>query len=234
MPVGAGVHAYLAGAGTPFGGAGGYSVLLLADDFFFVAHDSISMRRRLSERAVGIGLAGALLGEQVLFRRINIRAGRIRIVDPSPPRDALAHTVLDHLRAEPDVTSVRDWLRFLSRDAYQHVGQRLVREGHLHVLEVRRFLRTTTTYEATATTRAGWPESRLGKRLSTGLDLQLPDMVLAGLVEATGLDAYVLADTSASVRHYLRRLLDGLPTSLRALIDETAAALGDAVLSART
>jgi hypothetical protein len=209
-------------------------VFLLADDLFFVAHDSLSMRRRLSDRAVGIGLAGALLGEQVLFRRITVRGGQIRIVDADPPRDALAHTVLDHLCAEPDVTSVRDWLRFLSRDAYEQVVGRLVREGHLHTREVRRLWRTTLTYEPAATTRAGWPESRLAKRLSTGLRVELPDVVLGGLVEATGLDRYVLADTRREARRYLRRLLASLPPSLRDLVDETSAAVGDSVLSART
>jgi hypothetical protein len=209
-------------------------VFLLADDLFFVAHDSLSMRRRLSDRAVGIGLAGALLGEQLLFRRITVRSGQIRIVDATPPRDALAHTVLDHLRAEPDVTSVRDWLRFLSRDAYEQVVGRLIREGHLHSREVRRLWRTTLIYEPAETTRAGWPESRLAKRLSTGLRVELPDVVLGGLVEATGLDRYVLADTTREARRYLRRLIRGLPTSLRDLVDETSAAVGDSVLSART
>ena len=90
---------------------------------------------------------------------------------------------------------MREWLRFLGRDAYHHVSQRLVREGHLYEHQVRGFLRTRTTYEPTAATRAGWPESRLAHRLTRGLHLELPDIVLAGLVDATGLDAYVLADT---------------------------------------
>lgn len=208
-------------------------MLLLADDFFFAAHDSISMRRRLSDRAMGLGLAGALLGEQLLFRKINLRGGQVRIVDERPPLDALAHTVLDQLRADPSV-SLRDWLRFLSRDAYQQVAQRLVREGQLYELEVRRFWRTTTAYEPVATTRAGGPESRLAYRLGRGVDLEFPDVVLAGLIDATGLDAYLLADTRSSTRDYLRHLLAGLPTSLGDLIAETAAAVGDAVLSART
>lgn len=55
---------------------------MLANDFFSVAHDSISMRSRLSDRV-------------------------------------LAHTVIDHFRAEPDIRSVSDWLRFLGRDAYE-------------------------------------------------------------------------------------------------------------------
>lgn len=207
-------------------------MLLLADDFFFVAHDSISMRRRLSDRVVRLGLAGALLGEQVLFRRITVGGGQVRVVDGRPPHDALAHTVLDHLRAEPDITSVKDWLRFLSRDAYEQVAQRLVREGHLRTKEVRRFLRVSMVYEAAEMTFAGWPESRLAKRLSSGLQVEPPDVVLGGLVEATGLDGYVLADTP-SARRYLRRLLAGLPASLRELIEETEAAVGDAVLGAR-
>jgi hypothetical protein len=208
-------------------------VLLLADDFFFVAHDSISMRRRLSDRAMGMGLAGALLGEQVLLRKIKVRGGHIRIVNAKPPGDALAHHVLEQLCADPELT-VREWLRFLSRDAHHHVAQRLVREGHLYEQQVRRLFRTKTTYEPTATPRAGWPESRLARQLTRGLHVELPDIVLAGLVDATGLDAYLLADTRPAARDYLRRLLGGLPTSLRDLIDETAAAVGDAVLSART
>lgn len=209
-------------------------MLLLADDFFFVAHDSISMKRRLSDRVLRLGLAGALLGEQLLFRRITMRGGKVRIVDSTPPRDALAHTVLDHLRAEPDITSVGDWLRFLGRDADEKVVQRLVREGHVLVKEERRFLRVVTVYEPTLTTRAGWPESRLASQLSAGAALELPDIVLAGLVDATGLNRYVLADTPPHVRPYLRRLLASLPPSLRELIDETAAVVGDAVLSSRT
>lgn len=189
---------------TPLGGAEGDSVLLLADDFFFVAHDS------------------------------TMRGGHLRVVDPTPPWDALAHTVLDHLRAEPGVTSVRDWLRFLGRDAYEKVAQRLVREGHVHAREERRLLRVTMTYEPTTSTRAGWPESRLASRLSAGGALEPPDIVLAGLVTATGLDAYVLADTPPHTRPYLRRVVASLPSSLRSLVDETAAAVGDAVLNART
>jgi len=221
-------------AQVPFDGAEGGTVLLLADDFFFVAHDSISMKSRLSDRVLRLGLAGALLGEQVLFQRITIRGDRLRIVNETPPRDALAHTVLDHLRAEPDITAVRDWLRFLGQDAYEKVVQRLLREGHMQAREERRFLRVVMVYEPTATTRAGWPESRLASRLSTGLGLEPPDIVLAGLVAATSLDRYVLAGTPAHARPYLRRVVNSLPPSLRSLIGETAVAVGDAVLSSRT
>lgn len=125
-------------------------MLLLADDFFFVAHDSISMKSRLSDRVLRLGLAGALLGEQVLFQRITVRGNRLRIVNETPPRDALAHTVLDHLRAEPDITAVRDWLRFLGQDAHEKVVQRLLREGHMHLPQQ--------------------PKSWIGRRHATGMN----------------------------------------------------------------
>jgi Golgi phosphoprotein 3 GPP34 len=212
----------------------GDSVLWLADDFFFVAHDSISMKCRLSDRVMRLGLASALLGEQVLFRRITMRGGQLRVVDATPPRDALAHTVLAYLHAEPTITSVRDWLRFLGGDAYEKVVQRLLREGHINAREERRLLRVATVYEPTATTQASWPESRLVSRLSTGAGLEPPDIVLAGLVAATGLDRYLLSGTPAHARPYLHRVVSSLPPSLTSLIDETAAAVGDAVLSSRT
>ena len=44
--------------------------MLLADDFFLIAHDDRDGRSRLSQRAVEFGLAGAMLGELVLEQRI--------------------------------------------------------------------------------------------------------------------------------------------------------------------
>jgi hypothetical protein len=74
----------------------------------------------------------------------------------------------------------------------------------------------------------------VASRLSAGLALEPPDVVLAGLVTATGLDTYVLADTPPHARPYLQRVVGGLPPSLREVVAQTAAAVGDAVLNART
>ena len=64
---------------------------LLADDLFFVVHDSAAGRPGLHPRTVGFGLAGALLGELALDRRISVEGdpAPLRVVDRTPPSDQL-------------------------------------------------------------------------------------------------------------------------------------------------
>ena len=64
--------------------------------------------------------------------------------------------------------------------------------------------------------------------------LSFPPLYFCALVAATGLDRYVLTGTPAHAQPYLRRVVNGLPPSLRSLIGETAVVVGDAVLSSRT
>jgi hypothetical protein len=221
-------------------------VELLASDFFLVAHDWLAPKCRLAERKVGFGLAGALLGEQLLFQRINVREGEIRVINPQRPQnahwDALAQTVLDHLCAEPELTSIRTWLEFLSRDAYDQVGGRLVRDGILDSYAGRRVLRKMTIYVpvteagATHSLRPNAPAARLTHALIHKIKLRAPDVMLGGLILATDLDADMLAGLSVDVstlRYYLRNHVEHLPSSSRDLIRQIEAAVGDLVLGAR-
>src|SRR5258706_454509 len=66
--------------------------MLLADDFFLIAHDDRDGKSRLSQRAVEFGLAGAMLGELVLEQRILCEGPRLRVISREPPSDPLAHT----------------------------------------------------------------------------------------------------------------------------------------------
>src|SRR5207247_5419662 len=88
--------------------------MLLADDLFFVMHDDRTGRPRLHPRAVGLGLAGALLGELMLFARLSIQDGMLTVVDDRPPRDAVILTLLDQVLAERQPDGVRTWLAFFS------------------------------------------------------------------------------------------------------------------------
>jgi hypothetical protein len=219
---------------------------LLASGFFLMAHDWLAPKCRLEDRKVGIGLAGGLLGEQLLFQRINVRGGELRVINAERPQnphwDELAGTVLEYLCAEPDLTSIRTWLDVLGQDAYDQVGSRLVRDGILDSYTGRRMLRTTTIYapvteaNGTHSLRPNAPEARLTHALIHKIKLRAPDVMLGGLVLATDLDVDVLADMPVdkpTLRQYLRNHIEQLPSSGRDLIRHIEAAVGDMVLSPR-
>jgi|GEM_PF-2614382 len=56
----------------------------LADDFWRLAHHDVTGKPRLNERAAGLGLAAALLGELLWIGKINIRDGRLWVADNTP------------------------------------------------------------------------------------------------------------------------------------------------------
>ncbi|MFD0636371.1 GPP34 family phosphoprotein [Catenulispora yoronensis] len=49
----------------------------MADDFFLMVHDDLSGRPRLSDRILGLGLAGALLCELAILRAIDVEDGEL-------------------------------------------------------------------------------------------------------------------------------------------------------------
>jgi len=205
--------------------------LLLADDFYFVAHDDTSGRSRLHPRATGLGLASALLAELVLYGRITVSSGTVTIVDRQPPEDALAHTVLDQLLGERQHRAIGTWLAFLSRDATEQVSQRMTRAGHLERTESRGLLRTTVRYLPLDRSAAAWPEARLRRLLTRGEQMTAQDAVLAGVIDATDLTRHVLWDGDARSFQYLAWVISSLPPALRELVAQTHAAVGNAVLS---
>jgi len=209
------------------------AALLLADDLFLCSCDDSTGRSRLSERATGLGLASAVIGELLLLDKVGIQHGEITVLDDHPPSDPLAHSVLDQLHRERDVRAVRAWLRYLSRDVHELVGQRLVRSGHVRPVRARWRIRARVVYQPVDVNAAAWPAARLATRLIGRQPLDDHDLLLAGLALAIGLEPHILIDTSVKTRQHLRHLLGDVPPSFRALMAETEAAVGDAVLSAR-
>lgn len=213
-------------------GSGPALELLLADDFFFAAHDDVSGKVRLSERGAGLGLAAALLGELILFRKITLERDVVVVIDRRPVRDALVNGVLEEVVREPDVRPVRDWLRYFGRNAYDWVAQRMTREGLVRIGETRRF-RRGSGYRPVDLNTAAWPIVRVAQKLARQETLVLPDVVLAGLISATGLDKYLRSEAVTEIHEYLGHLTSRLPRPLRVLVAETEAAIGDAVLHHR-
>lgn len=207
--------------------------MLLADELYFLAHEDSTGKARLHARALGIGLAAALLGELVLFERITIAQDLVSVMDRRPPDDALAHTTLDQLAGEQQQHTVRTWLTFLAQTAAADVAQRLARAGHVQVVQTRRLFGTTKTHVPVNPSAAAWPENRLRHTFTQGKPISIPDATLAGLAGAAGLIDRFLWDADSNARRYYSYAVQSLPVPLRDLTAHTEAAVGDAVLSHR-
>ncbi len=101
----------------------------LADDLYLMAHNDLTGRPYLQARAIGIGLAAALLAELVLAGKIRIWPEGLAAADRRPPRDELGRAVLDLVLSESNPP--RDWLMFLGRSATADVARRLHLAGYL-------------------------------------------------------------------------------------------------------
>ncbi|WDZ82135.1 GOLPH3/VPS74 family protein [Micromonospora cathayae] len=204
--------------------------MLIADEFFLIAHDDSRGRPRLNPTATGLGLAAGLLGELILTGRITVAGGRVSVLDRRPPGDALAGTVLAQLTRAGQHPAVRTWLGLLARTAATAVGERLSRTGVIRRQEKRGLLRTTVSYVATDRNALAWPATRLLALLDRPQPPTVPDALLIGLVSATGLTREVLWDADPRARRRFGVLLPALPRPLRELVGQTEAAVGAAVL----
>ncbi len=205
---------------------------LLADEFFLLAHDDATGKSRLHPTVSGIGLAGALLGEQILFGRVDVREGWIVVVDRYDLPDALAQAVLDRLAAQQQPQTVRTWLRSLAETAHDDVAMRLAADGVVTRAKSRWPVRGERWVPADMS-RAAWPAARLRMLLAKSESMTTPDVALAGLAVACGLGAQLLWDTPPEARQYLDYLGFTLAEPLRELTRHTETAVGDAVLSRR-
>ncbi|MGC5019634.1 GOLPH3/VPS74 family protein [Micromonospora sp. DT47] len=204
--------------------------MLIADEFFLIAHNDSRGKAKLHPSATGLGLAGALLGELVLFGQITVANGLVTVIDRRPPADALAHTVLDQLVGESQHQAVRTWLSFLAQSATGSVGERLARAGVLRRQENRRLLRTTVSYVPIDLNAVAWPATRLRALLERADPPSVPDGTLLGLVAAAGLTREVLWSAGPRAHHRLGALIQSLPAPLKELVAHTEAAVGAAVL----
>jgi hypothetical protein len=207
--------------------------VLLADELFCIGHQDRSGRTRLHPRACGLGLGAALLGELVLYGRVEVRSGDVRVVRCDAPPDALAHTTLDLLLAQPQHRQLRTWLAYLAGTSVDAVAQRLIRAGVVEAVRHRRLWTTKVVYLPVDGNRSVWPEVRLARLLTTGGRLDEADAALAGLVAVTGLARHVLWDpaTFDAGHAHLRHAMAGLSPSMAELVASTESAVSEAILA---
>lgn len=210
-------------------------VVLLADDFWCIARRDWNGRPLVHHRVLGLGLAGALLGELVLFGRLVIRDGEVRVVPGGPIMDSLASWTLAELIRQPQHREVRTWLAFLAELAPDYVGRRLERAGVCRREESRRFGRTRLAWLPADINVVAWRPVRLAGLLTSERPIGVPDAVLAGLVAVTGLAGAVLwqPEQRESGMARLPEEVARLDPSFHHLLAFVEAAVGDAVLAPR-
>lgn len=211
------------------------SSLWLADEFYLSAHRDYDGRPRLNASALTLGLAGALLAELAMHRRIRIDPQQLElaVVSAEPPPDATAHAILDQLMGEPAIRSISTWLKYLARSADQRVAERLVRARVVRQVASGPVWRKSMLHPPMDANDALFPAVRVTGLAVRGLPIELPDALLVGLAAATGLDRFLLQDVDVTGRQHLRSEVDRLPRSLWCLLVETKAVVGAAVLNRR-
>jgi len=175
---------------------------MLADDLYLLAHHDVSGRPFLQPRAIGIGLAGALLAELVLSSAIRVCADGVTIAGRPHPSDGLARHVFDLVLRERDWHPARDWLMFLAVTAEHDVARRLAQAGYLIPAFSRRPWRADRWVPAD-------PDCAFASlaRARTALDPARPaalhGVVLAGLATACGLASRLLPYSPPGARRRL-------------------------------
>ncbi len=204
---------------------------LAADDLYLMAHHEVSGRPLLQPRALGTGLAGALLAELMLAGCISVRYDGAVVAGRTWPADELARHVRDLIAAEHEPHLVREWLLFGARTAAQDVAGRLERSGYLMRAAGRRPWRSARWVPVDP----DWAFAPL-LRVRSALDPARPGSaygaVLAGMAVACGL-GFRLAQYVTSAGRGLDEAAGRLDPGLRELIAQTQAAIDSAVLSHR-
>lgn len=189
-----------------------------------------------------LGLAGALLCELVLEHRIDVQRGSIVLVSRAPTQDLLAQTVLGDIITELHVAkqphTVRVWLVYLSHSSVTQVRNRLTFNGVLREVPGRRWWGgVANKYRAADTNQALGPEAAVHSLLTHGpaSNNSMTAMVFAALADACGLLPKLTwwHEQRTIVRRRLVQLRDQLPPPVRELVDQTEAAVGDAVVGRR-
>lgn len=209
--------------------------LPLGDDLYLAAHDNPRGRCLLTPATLGLGLASALLGELVLWRRLDIHENNLAVIDSRPTADPATSAVLENLLREGHHRVVRDWIAFLATGvATDLIERRLARAGAVRRQEKRGLLGTKVRFVPTEPSLAAWPGTRIRIAATRGELLDSADLVLTGLVLATGLDQHALVTLESGERDQLfDQLRRRLPVMLQHLVGHAEAAVGDAVMARR-
>jgi len=206
---------------------------LVADDLYLLGHDDRSGKPLLQPRALGTGLAGALLTELMLAGCIGLRQdSAVVITRDTPPSAVQQHPLLKQVADEPGPQPVRSWLRFLARSAARDVALRLEEAGYLQ--HARGWV--PWSQGQWIPVNPDWafaPMLRVRTALDPARPLTAHAAALTGLAVACGL-GFRLDFYQIQGRRSVQDAVAQLGPGLQELIAQTQTAVDSAVLSQRT
>ena len=202
----------------------------VADELYLIAHHELTGRPHLAPRAVGLGLAGALLAELVLADAITIEAGTVASAWPEQAGDQLTAAVAARIAGEY-THPVADWLAFLARTAAGDVAARLADAGYLAAAPRRS--RRAAQWVPTDPDCAFAPVARLNAALNLSRPGDGQVVALGGLAAACGLGPRLLLYLPAGARARIDALVGLLGPGLGEVIAQTQAAVDAALLAHR-
>ncbi|GGN46625.1 hypothetical protein FHR83_008514 [Actinoplanes campanulatus] len=205
-----------------------------ADDFYLAAHDGIGGRLLITGELLGAGLGAALLGELMFWRRLHPDGDVVHVIDPRPTGDRATLVLLERLAATPGPHALRRWIAHLATSgmAVDLVEKRLIAAGAIRWEAKRRLLGSHPPQLVFADPKStGEPTTRIRTHLSYNETLETADLMLATLIIATGLDAYVLdtcnprdrARLFDQFRRHLPRALGDLAGQAKGAAEDLAA-----------
>jgi hypothetical protein len=206
---------------------------LVADDLYLLGHDDRSGKPLLQPRALGTGLAGALLAELMLAGCIGLRQDGTVVITRDTPRGAVQqHPLLKQVADEPGPQPARSWLRFLAHSAARDVALRLEEAGYLqHVRS-----RVPWRQDQWIPVNPDWafaPMLRVRSALNPARPLTAHAAALTGLAVACGL-GFRLDLYQAQAGRPVQDAVAQLGPGLQELIAQTQTAVDSTVLSHRT
>jgi hypothetical protein len=219
--------------------------LALADEFWFLSHRDFGPGSFLNDGALGIGLAGALLGELALAGYVLLQAGRVvpteRPPEPAPgggygyprhsvdsPRypaqrrpgiDPVHSLMMGEIAARPAWYPVTDWISFLASDAEKRVAGRMEEAGLLNA--VGGLLRRRTWEPVDASTASSPAVALRYRARAQQMSREIVDAqtaMLAGLALATNLVRDIDVDDMTNLQAALLDMVNSLPDDMLTIL----------------